>query len=96
VLQAFWVIVTLVGLLLFYNARQVILQYSIDKNKVKIFVYMGPLILLGYVLLHFSMIVFTFVQTSQELDAAGGESVPRYYQAPHRSLQPTSEDNTNS
>ena len=82
-LKYFWVIVVLIGVLLFKNARDVVVQYSIDKNKAKILVYMGPLLLLGYILFHLSVQVFNFVEASQDMDQTAGVSVPHYYKPYH-------------
>ena len=77
-------IIALIGVLLFRNARSVITQYHINKSKAKMVVYLGPLLLLGYLLLQFSVRVFDFAQTSEELGMTE-DVVPHYYQAPHHS-----------
>ncbi len=65
-LVAFWVVVGLVGILLFQNARNVVAQYMIDQRKAKLVIYIGPLLVLGYLFLHITSRTMSLVQVAQE------------------------------
>jgi hypothetical protein len=62
----FWIVVALVALLCFKNARYAIRQYLSDRNRVTLTVYLILLAVLAYLVIQLTSRVMDFSQTVQQ------------------------------
>ncbi len=69
-LKLLWVVMLLVGILLFTNIREVVTRYFVDYNKTKLITYMFPLLMLGYLVLHltFNIMDMAIIAEQPETD----------------------------
>lgn len=75
----FWVIVALVGVLLFRNTRYAMRQYLASRNRALFTIYMIFLLGLGSLLMHITARLMDFVQTARDIAALS--SLPGRYGA---------------
>lgn len=66
-LTTFWVIIGMVALLWIPNTRYAVRQYLADRNKLLFTVYMGLLIILGYMVVSLTTHIIDFARASQDV-----------------------------